>query len=186
MKPALLVIDVQRGLFDPQPRPFEADAVLGRIRALASGARKAGVPVVYIQHQSQSGFLVEGSEDWQLERSLDVQPGDTLVHKTTPDSFLRTTLTEHLARWGCDHLVICGYATEYCVDTTTRRALALGFPVTLVSDAHTTHDAAHASAALIRSHHNVTLSQIRSFGPRAVLVPADSVTFEVVPVTAAP
>lgn len=177
MTPALLVIDVQRGLFEPEPRPFEADAVLGRIHGLVARARQAGVQVVYVQHQSSTGFLEAGSEAWQLERSLDVQPGDTVIRKTTPDSFLRTPLSGHLARWGCDRLVICGYATEYCVDTTTRRALAEGFPVTLVSDAHTTHEAAHASAALIRAHHNATLSQIRSFGPRAQAVPADAVSF---------
>ncbi len=177
MKPALLVIDVQRGLFEPQPRPFEADAVLGRIRGLVARARRAGAPVVYVQHQGKGGFLTEGSQDWQLELSLDVQPGDTVLHKTTPDSFLRTPLAEHLAQWGCDRLVICGYATEYCVDTTTRRALAQGFPVTLASDAHTTHDAAHASAALIRAHHNATLSNIQSFGPRVQAVPADTVAF---------
>jgi nicotinamidase-related amidase len=46
-----------------------------------------------------------------------------------------------------------------------RRAAALGFAVTLVSDAHTTHDKSHASAIEIRRHHNATLTAITSFGP---------------------
>lgn len=33
MKSALLIIDVQRGLFDPEPRPHEADVVLERINS---------------------------------------------------------------------------------------------------------------------------------------------------------
>jgi nicotinamidase-related amidase len=61
------------------------------------------------------------------------------------------------------------------VDTTTRRALALGYPVQLVSDGHTTMDSAVLSAAQIIAHHNETLANITSFGPRAVAVPAAEV-----------
>ncbi|MCX9156016.1 cysteine hydrolase [Niveibacterium sp. 24ML] len=178
MRPALLVIDVQCGLFDDAPRPFEADLVVARINALAAKARTAGAPVVWIQHERAEGLLAHGSESWQLESQLQTQAGDCFVRKATPDSFLRTPLADLLAERGVDHLVICGYATEFCVDTTTRRAMALGYPVTLVGDAHTTHDKAHASAETIRAHHNATLSSISSFGPRTAVLAADAVVFE--------
>lgn len=63
-----------------------------------------------------------------------------------------------------------GYASEFCVDTTVRRAAALGYSVTLVSDAHTTHHQRHACAAAIRAHENATLAEITSFGPRIAAV----------------
>jgi len=63
------------------------------------------------------------------------------------------------------------------VDTTTRSAAAHGYAVTLAADAHTTHDKAHASAAQIRTHHNATLPDITSFGPRIRAVPADAIDF---------
>lgn len=63
-------------------------------------------------------------------------------------------------------VVICGMPTEFCVDTTTRRALALGYPVVLVADAHTTERNEYLSAAQIIRHHNHTLANITSFGPR--------------------
>jgi nicotinamidase-related amidase len=165
MKSALLVIDVQRGLFDKHPRPDEADVVVDRINALAARARGAGAPVVFVQHESKNGELRHGSESWQLERRLSFQPGDTTLRKTTPDSFLRTDLGALLTTWSTTRLVICGYASEFCVDTTVRRAAALGFSVVIAADAHTTHDKSHASAATIRAHHNATLSDIESFGP---------------------
>lgn len=176
-KQALLVIDVQRGLFDAAPRPGDADAVLARINALARTARAAGAPVIFIQHETVYQELRHGSTAWELERTLDVLSQDHLVRKTTPDAFMRTPLAELLDRAGVKEVVICGYATEFCVDTTTRRAAALGYPVTLVADAHTTHDKPHASADQIRTHHNATLSNIRSFGPRIVAVPAAEVVF---------
>ena len=48
---ALIVIDVQNALFNPAPRPFEADAVIERINRLTAAARAAGVPVVWVQHE---------------------------------------------------------------------------------------------------------------------------------------
>jgi nicotinamidase-related amidase len=177
MKSALLVIDVQRGLFDDEPRPYEADAVVDRINSLTARARSAGTPVVFVHHERQSGLLEYGSASWQLERRLVVKDGDITLRKATPDSFLRTELSELLAQWGTEQVVICGYATEFCVDTTTRRAAALGFPVVLVADAHTTHDKDHASAAQIRTHHNATLPNIGSFGPEIKAMPAAEVAF---------
>jgi nicotinamidase-related amidase/GNAT superfamily N-acetyltransferase len=174
---ALLVIDVQRGLFDGDPRPFEADAVVDRINALAARARAAQVPVVLVQHEREGTPLARGATGWAFERRLDVHDEDTVVAKTTPDSFLRTSLAEHLARWGTRHLLICGFASEFCVDTTTRRAAALGFPVTLAADAHTTHDKPHATGAEIRRHHNATLADIASFGPEIRAVPAAEIDF---------
>ena len=69
-KKAPLVIDVQRGLFDPEPRPFEANEVVQRIYALSESARAAGAPVVFIQHETPTDELAHGSERWALERGL--------------------------------------------------------------------------------------------------------------------
>ena len=60
-KTAVLVIDVQRGLFDDAPRPYEADAVVERINALTARARAAGAPVAFVQHERAEGFLEFGS-----------------------------------------------------------------------------------------------------------------------------
>jgi hypothetical protein len=49
--------------------------------------------------------------------------------------------------------------------------------VTIAADAHTTHDKPHADATLIRKHHNATLSNIGSFGPRISAIPVASLDF---------
>ncbi|MDN3577577.1 cysteine hydrolase family protein [Chitinimonas viridis] len=178
MKSALLIIDVQRGLFDPLPHPYEADAVVDRINQLSIRAREAGMPVMMVQHERLGSALAHGSEGWQLQEDLLVTAGDIMVRKTTPDAFLRTPLAELLVQHGVSRLVICGYATEFCVDTTTRRAAALGYPVVLAADAHTTHDKAHATALQIRTHHNATLPDITSFGPEIVALPTAEIAFQ--------
>ncbi len=174
MNTAVLVIDVQRGLFDSAPAPDDANGVLDRINGLTHRARAASVPVVFIQHEADGTPLQYGSEMWQLDRRLAVDPKDQLVRKTTPDSFLRTDLPDLLQKLGAQRLVICGYASDFCVDTTTRSALTRGFPVVLVSDAHTTHDRAHATGAQIRIHENATLQHL-ALGPRIELCSAADV-----------
>ncbi|MEB7883504.1 cysteine hydrolase family protein [Serratia fonticola] len=175
MQSALLVIDVQQGLFNPPPA--EAEQVLTRINQLSERARQAGVPVIFIQHQTAHEELSAGSAAWQIHQGLQVKPGDHRVDKTTPDSFLRTNLGKLLIAEGVTQLVICGYSTEYCVDTTTRRAAGLGYPVVLAADAHTSHDKPHASGLQIRAHHNATLSSIKSFGVAISAVPTAEVSF---------
>lgn len=175
MKSALLVIDVQQGLFNPPPA--EAEEVLIRINQLSERARQAGTPVIFIQHQTAHEELAHGSEAWQIHSALQVKAGDHQVDKTTPDSFLHTNLGKLLIAEGITQLVICGYSTEYCVDTTTRRAAGLGYPVVLAADAHTSHDKSHARGLQIRAHHNATLSSIESFGVKIRAVPTAEVIF---------
>jgi nicotinamidase-related amidase len=177
MKTALLVIDVQRGLFDREPRPFEAAAVIERINELTHSARKAGTPVVFIQHERDGSPLAFESDNWSLALGLLAESGDRRVRKTTPDSFLRTDLQALLEQLDIEHLVITGYACEFCVDTTTRRAAALGYTVTLASDAHTTHDKPHAAAEAIRAHENATLPSLTSFASKIVALPSAQVQF---------
>jgi len=99
------------------------------------------------------------------------------VGKTTPDAFLNTELENILTSLGIEQLVVCGMHTEFCVDTTTRRALSLGYPVILISDAHTSAGNAAISAEQVIAHHNVTLTNISSFGPRAQTVASKDLKF---------
>ena len=165
MKTAVLVIDVQRGLCDDLPRPHEAETVMQRINALTARARAAGVPVAFVQHENAVDLEFD-SERWQLASALETDARDAKIRKTTPDSFLRTPLESWLSEHGVKRVAICGYSSEFCVDTTVRRAAALGYEVVLAADAHTSHDKPHATGAQIRAHHNATLSDITSFGVR--------------------
>ena len=165
MKPALLIIDVQVGLFHPKPEPSEAGPIIARINALAARARHHGVPVFLIQHANPVDELEVGTAAWQLDERLQTDASDYRLQKTSCDAFLRTDLETRLRAAGADEVVVCGYASEFCVDTTVRRAAALGLAVTLVSDAHTTHDKAHLAAYHIIRHENATLPHLTSFGP---------------------
>lgn len=173
---AVLVIDTQQGLCEGKGRAYDSDAVIERINTVTRQARQVGATVIFIQHQDDS-LLIHGTPAWQLARGLQVEVSDLRVQKTTPDSFLHTELESVLSARGIRRLVICGMHTEFCVDTTTRRGLAMGYPVTLVADAHTSAGNDVITAPQVIAHHNATLANISSFGPRAVAVRGADVDF---------
>jgi len=179
MKTALLIIDVQQGLCEGEHAAFESQQVIHRINQVSAKARAAGAVVIFIQHESTSGYLEFETDDWQLADGLQLEPTDLRLRKTTVDSFHRTELDETLKHHAVTDLVVCGMHTEFCVDTTVRRALALGYPVVLVADAHTSEGNAHLSAAQVIQHHNATLTNISSFGHRVCAVSTAALHFGV-------
>jgi nicotinamidase-related amidase len=119
-----------------------------------------------------------GSENWKLAPLLERVSTDVVVRKTASDAFLDTNLQELLVSRGIADLVICGLQSEFCVDSTVRRAMALGYPVVLVADGHSTFDNGVLLAPQISAHHNKTLSSIESYGPRTRAVPAAGIRIE--------
>ncbi|HEY0857139.1 MAG TPA: cysteine hydrolase family protein [Albitalea sp.] len=177
MTSALLIIDVQHALCCGEEAAFDIDAVIARINALSSRARAAGMPVILVQHEEDDGPLRFGSAGWALAQRLLSTPEDLRIRKKTPNSFHQTGLRELLQERGVSRLVICGLQTEFCVDTTVRQALPLGFGVALASDAHSTTDGVLRAEQVI-AHHNRTLRGMTSYGPRVDVKPAAELRLE--------
>lgn len=175
MKSALVIIDMQRALCSGEWAMSDVDRVIDSINGLSSRARASGMPVFIVQHEEGAGPLQFGKDGWQLAETLTAAPGDHRVRKKTPNSFHDTDLHELLQARGIDRLVVCGLQSDFCVDTTIRQALALGYEVALPSDAHGTMDNGVLSAAQIVAHHNTTLANMTSFGPRVTVTPASEV-----------
>ncbi|MBC5783880.1 cysteine hydrolase [Ramlibacter sp. USB13] len=166
MTSAILVIDVQQE-FCGGPRSWDVNGLLSRINAVTRAAREAGAPVLFIQHEGPA--LPHGSPGWHLAEGLRVEASDLRVPKTTPDAFLRSNVQELLQARHVGDVVVCGLHTQFCIDTTVRRALALGYPVTLVSDAHWPWTSEVLTPQQVIAHHEATLASLASFGPRVQL-----------------
>lgn len=178
MHTAVLVIDMQQALCVGKHAAHDAQGLIQRINGITRQARQAGAPVIFIQQESAGTELAHGCPGWQLADGLRVETGDLRVPKTTVDSFLRTNLQELLEARHVHRLVVCGLQTEFCVDTTVRRALALGHPVTLVSDGHSSVGNRAISALQVIAHHNETLAALMGFGVRVHLAAAADLAFE--------
>ncbi len=173
---ALVIIDVQSAFFDKDGNvyAYRGDEFLSTIKGLISRARKAGVPVIYVQHDGDKGTPFEpGKPGWPINPAIAPLKGELVVHKRTPDSFYGTTLQAELESRGIRKLIISGFQSDWCVDTTVRRAYSLEYDVVVVEDAHSTYDTKILKAPQIIAHHNSI------FGGRfAKLVKAEEIDFK--------
>jgi nicotinamidase-related amidase len=177
-KTALVIIDVQNGILRPSddPRALAVrrrfDETVGRIAGVLDRARSAGMPIVHIQHDGGPGHrLAVGTAGWQIRDELAPREGEPVFRKTACDAFFETPLEAHLRQRGIDRLVIAGCMTEYCVDTSVRRAVSLGLDVTLAADGHTTDDAGGLACEAIIAHHNRLLDGFDAGAHRVTLHP---------------
>ena len=135
---ALLVIDVQQGLFRKSTPIYKAEELLENINLLVARAHGEGIPVFYVQH-SDNRTLVKGSQDWQLHPELHPQRIDSIIHKLHGNAFEDTNLDELLKSQNITDLVVTGLVTHGCVKATCLGARQLGYRVLLVKDGHSSY-----------------------------------------------
>jgi nicotinamidase-related amidase len=155
---ALLIIDMQVGNFSEANPVYKGNELLTKIKRLITKGRSAQIPIIYVQNNGGSGDPDEyGTSGWEIHPSIAPIEGEIVVQKQTPDAFHETSLHRELKSKGIKRLIIAGLQTEYCVDTTCRRAFTLGYDVILVSDAHSTWNSPLLTAQQVIDHHNQVL-----------------------------
>ncbi|WP_417240705.1 isochorismatase family protein [Celeribacter halophilus] len=185
MTDVLLIIDVQKAILDGAARDDRIDevmayfkAVVGRLSDLKANAASLDVPIILIQNDGPDGHrLAVGSEGWEIVSDLAPSKVDIVVHKKNCDSFHETNLMEHLKWLGASRLVVGGCMTQYCVETTVRRAVSSGFDVALVSDGHCTGDHGALEQSELIAHHNNTLNGFDAGNCIVQVVPSAEVSF---------
>ncbi|MDO3663391.1 cysteine hydrolase family protein [Acinetobacter higginsii] len=158
-KSALLIIDMQNGLFRGQSNPHNAELVLSNILKLIEYQRSNGMPIIFIRHVGESGTPLDpDSVNTQLIEDLQLDTHkDLVLEKKYPSCFKGTFLKDLLEKLDVDEVIITGMKTEYCIDTTVRTASEYGYKVVLISDAHTTFDSVSLNALQMIGYHNQVL-----------------------------
>jgi nicotinamidase-related amidase len=174
MNEALIIIDVQRGMFAfPEMQPHDGKGTVARIANLLAAARATSAPVFFVQHAGEAGHPLEpGSAGFHFHQALSPLAGELVTVKQHCNAFQETELEAALRNAGIGRIVVTGMQTNYCVDTFVRAAKERGFALRLVADGHTTFDTPVLSAAQVIAHHNHTLE-----GSFAELVLASDVRF---------
>jgi nicotinamidase-related amidase len=153
---ALLVVDVQQGLFRKSTPIYRAEPLLNTIGTLIERAHAAGLLVVYVQHASDK-VLPFGSEDWQLHPRLHPGESDLIVHKQHGNAFEDTPLHGELTGRGLGHVIVTGLVTHGCVKATCLGALGLGYEVVLAEDGHSSYS---KDAARLIEEWNLRLAEV--------------------------
>jgi len=150
---ALLVIDMQVGLFQGGPPRHDAQGVVRRINEIANLVRANSGVVIFIQHEDDRTFI-PGTKNWEILPVLERTDTDLCVSKQACDAFYETELSALLQQHGVSQVIMTGCATDFCVDTTIRAAASRDYEVIVAADAHTTKNRPHLDAISIIRHHN--------------------------------
>jgi nicotinamidase-related amidase len=139
---ALLLVDVQKGVnqvkyYGGPSGKRNNHSAEENMRCLLTEWRRFGKRVAFTRHNSReinSPLKLDLETGNQIE-GLEINGSDIVVEKDVNSGFIGTSLELELRRSGINRLVVMGFYTNYCIETTVRMAGNLGFDTYLVHDA---------------------------------------------------
>ncbi len=144
MSRALVIVDIQNDYFPGGAHPLVGpEAAAANAQQLLAAFRASGEPLFHVQHvwdAPDAAFMRPGTAGVEIHESVAPAPGEPVIRKANPNSFLDTPLEAQLRARGVEHVVVCGMMTSMCVDATVRAAVDLGFEATVAHDACATCD----------------------------------------------
>ncbi|KAB7756131.1 cysteine hydrolase family protein [Mycolicibacterium mucogenicum] len=136
---ALVLIDCQNTYTQGVMELEGVQDALDEAAALLDRARTAGIPVIHIQHDDGPGSLYDiGGESGAIVDRVAPRGDEPVIVKQYPNSFVQTDLDERLKALGASNLVLAGFMTHMCVNSTARGAFSLGYAPTVVAAATAT------------------------------------------------
>ena len=138
----VIVIDAQQEYTEGVLPLAGIDRSIAALAAFLSRARAANVPIVHVLQIGKPGgrICAPGGPFVEVIDAVKPRPGEIVVAKRFPNSFTATTLEAELARLGKRSLVLTGYMTHMCLNSTTRAAAEAGYHCTVVAELTATRD----------------------------------------------
>ena len=135
----LILIDCQNTYTGDVMELEGVQAALDEAEVLLDRARSAGIPIIHIQHDDGPGSLydIEG-ESGSIVSRVAPRNGEQVVVKNYPNAFVQTDFDDLLKTSNASNLVIAGFMTHMCVNSTARGAFNLGYSPTVVAAATAT------------------------------------------------
>jgi ureidoacrylate peracid hydrolase len=177
---ALIVVDVQNDFVSPEGSAGKrgddvsaAVAMVPNLIRLIDEARRVGLTIVYVRtthsewtdtpswiyRSSQKGALNtcrEGTWGAEFYDGISPLPTERVVIKHRYSAFINTDMNTVLKARGVESVLVCGVATNVCVETTARDAYIYDYYVTMIDDCSAAYDA--------RLHMNTLENIRRHFG----------------------
>lgn len=138
-KSALILIDCQNTYREGIMQLEGVEPALKECAALLQRAREAGAPVIHIQHDAGPGSPYDvRAPIGTIADVVAPLPGETIITKAYPSSFEQTGLDAELKKRSVTDLVLAGFMTHVCVNSTARAAFNHGYRPTVVASATAT------------------------------------------------
>jgi nicotinamidase-related amidase len=147
---ALILIDCQNTYREGLMQLEGVEPALDEARRLLTRARSLGIPVLHIQHDSGPGSPYDiRAAIGAIAEKVEPIEGEPVIVKNYPNAFLQTDLHERLQKLGVTNLVLGGFMTHMCVNSTARGAFNLRYRPTVVASATATRSLPTASGGVV-------------------------------------
>lgn len=146
-----IIVDAQKEYTEGILPLFEIDKSIEALSKALKKARELKIPIIHVMQIGAKGGLI-CNPDGPFVNVIDkVKPieGEYIVEKKLPSSFKGTNLQEILEKIGKKDLLIAGYMTHMCVNSTTRDAAEMGYRCTIVEELTTTRDLPSSDGEII-------------------------------------
>lgn len=170
---ALILIDCQNTYREGVMALDGVEAALDEARRLLDLARRLGAPVFHIQHDAGPGSPYDiRARSGAIADAVSPAAGEPVIVKHYPNSFVGTDLEAQLRQTGVGSVVLAGFMTHMCVNSTARGAFNLGFAPTVVGGATATRDLPAADGGIVTAQ-DLQRSSLAMLGDLfAVIVPS--------------
>lgn len=136
---ALVLIDCQNTYCDGVMRLEGVEAALAQCRSLLDRYRASGRPIIHVQHDAGPGTPYDvRAHNGAIADIVAPREGEPGIVKALPSSFENTSLDDLLKEAGVTDLVLTGFMTHVCVNSTARAAFNRGYRPTVVASATAT------------------------------------------------
>ncbi|MBU0602280.1 MAG: cysteine hydrolase [Gammaproteobacteria bacterium] len=138
---ALVMIDCQNTYREGVMRLVGVEEALVEAKRVLDRARELGRPVIHIRHDAGVGSPYDVTAPiGQISDIVAPQGDERVITKAYPNSFVGTGLDDELKKLGVKNLVLTGFMTHVCINSTARGAFNLGYAATVVGNATATRD----------------------------------------------
>jgi len=169
---ALIIIDAQNTYREGIMKLDGVEPALAECKLLLERFRAAGRPVFHVQHDAGEGSPYDlNAPIGQIADAVAPIAGEAVITKAVPSSFAQTDLDEQLKKLGVQNLILTGFMSHMCVNSTARAAFTLGYSPTVVASATATRALpSKASGKLVPSEqvHEAALAALSDL-PSAVV-----------------
>lgn len=136
---ALIMIDCQNTYRQGVMQLTGVEEALVEARKLLEIARARRMPIFHIQHDAGAGSPYDVRAEIGAI-SVEVAPiaGEPVIIKNYPNAFVQTDLDERLKALGIQQIVLAGFMTHMCINSTAHGGFNLGYAPTVVASATAT------------------------------------------------
>jgi nicotinamidase-related amidase len=131
---ALIMVDLQNTYTQGVMQLDGVEAAVDRAAALLVRFRGAGRPIIHIVHDAGVGSPYDLTVDiGQIIAAVAPLKGEPVIAKNYPSSFEKTDLNDQLKALGVSNIVLAGFMTHMCINSTARAGFNLGYSPTIIA-----------------------------------------------------